>query len=296
MNQYLTRSGGRAQSEMIMRNNHPQHFGHQVYLVVEGESDRKFFENIVDSNVCKIRAVGSKDDVIAFIRRENARTRKVYLGIVDADFDNVLSKKIGVENVLSVDCHDIEMLILKSNPNIRKIYSELGDNSLISKFEKERGQRFLDAVLNAGYLIGCLKLVAQMDKYKLNMKDLPYIDFIDVNLKVNIDVLISRVKEKKLANEIKADFEAVLAKEYELWQMVCGHDVTNIFAICFSDKQAEGLGYGTNKYLKKERIESLLRVIYDETLFANTEMYSKLIEWQKELNVDIFLKRNTIAA
>ena len=53
-NPYIHRTGARAGSAMKMRNEYQIQFGILYYLIVEGESDEHFFENILDCSKCKV--------------------------------------------------------------------------------------------------------------------------------------------------------------------------------------------------------------------------------------------------
>lgn len=286
-NRWMKRDRKRATSEMIMRNTYKQ-FQIKYYLLVEGEKDEKFFSNIIDCKICKIVDMDGKDNVIDFIKEQNQVHRKGYLGVVDADFGFIDSNVETIDNVLTVDVHDIEMLIMKSIPDMRKIYAEYGDVMTISNFEKGGDNSFFEAVINATYEIGCLKYVAKKPQYSINMKDLPYEDFINDKIEVDISVLIKRIKGKHLEVEIQDEYNVVYNKQYDKWQMGCGHDATSIFALCFCDKESGGLGYGKNRHpMAKERIESALRLVYNYNCFMSTSLYEKICEWQEKMRVCI---------
>ena len=61
-NKYLHRTGARAGSAMVIRNGYPKQLGVQYYVVVEGESDEHFFENLLDLSKCKISNLKGKEN------------------------------------------------------------------------------------------------------------------------------------------------------------------------------------------------------------------------------------------
>ena len=292
----MHRTGSRAASAMKMRNEYASHHGIQHYLIVEGESDEHFFENLLDCKKCKVMNLDGKSNVINFIKDQNCRHNKGYLGVVDADFGNIDGNE-EIDNLIYTDTHDMEMLILSSNPNMRRMYSELSENILIQSFEDKHEKTFISAVIAAAYDIGCLKHAVQKRKYNnmINMKELPYIDIVSDSFTVNIDELIRRIKMRFTATEIKQDFENEKASNIEVWQMACGHDVTEILTIAFTSTEYEGLGFGKNKRLTKERIEGILRVIYDINHFLSTKLYKKIVEWEIKNSIQI-IDRVVLAA
>lgn len=292
-NRWMNRNGARASSEMIMRNAYKQ-YNKQYYFIVEGESDEKFFSNIINVTVCKIVNLEGKDNVVAFIREQNRARKKCYIGVVDADFNNITHKEGLIDNLYQIDVHDIEVLILSHLDTYRKIYSEYADMNLIEDAQIRFGKCFIEKVMDAAYQIGIMKLTTIDNKYTdISMKDLPYQDFIDNDFNVNISVLITRIKQRHMETELLEDFEHCISKNHDRLQVCCGHDITNILAIAFSDKRDDGMGYGLNLHLKKERIESTLRSAYDYIKFLGTNIYLEILKWQEEHNIELLILEKT---
>lgn len=273
-NPYIHRTGARAGSAMKMRNEYQIQFGIQYYLIVEGESDEHFFENILDCSKCKVMNLEGKAEVKKFIEDQNSANKKGYLGIVDADFEHIDGYEEQVKNVIITDVHDIEMLMFSSNPNMRRIYSELTENMIINNFEEKHQKSFLDSIIKVAYDIGLLKMVMKRPKYYVNMKDIFYSDIINKEFELDIDTLIERVKKKHhTLYEIKKEMENLREKNFDEFQVCCGHDVTNILAISFTSEQNDGLGYGKRRYVDGKEIERLLRAVYDFEHFLCTKLY-----------------------
>lgn len=295
-NIYIKRKGNRAATAMIMRNQYEQQFGIQYYLIVEGESDENFFENIIDYKKCKVMNLEGKENVKRFISERNRKGEKGYLGIVDADFEHITKYEPKISNILITDLHDIEMMILSTNPNMRRIYSELSENLLIDNYEKNSKREFLGSVIDAAYEIGLLKLVMCKPKYRVNMDNIPY-ELVDDSFNVDMDELIKRsIYRHHSIYEVKAEIDFERKKKHNMYQVCCGHDVTEILCRCFISRENGGLGYGKNERLNKKRIEELLRVIYEFKYFVTTKLYSAILNWEKINGIDILDKSLCIAA
>lgn len=293
-NPYMHRTGARAESAMRIRNEYQKQFGIQYYLIVEGESDESFFENILDCSKCKVVNLKGKENVKEFIEKQNKANKKGYLGIVDADFEHIDGYEKTVNNVILTDVHDIEMMIFSSNPNMRRIYSELTENIIINNFEEKHSKSFIDAIMEVAYEIGLLKMVMKRPQYCIDMKDIFYSDVINKNFEVDIDELIRRVKKRHHSlHEIKKEIESLKEKKFDKYQVCCGHDVTSILAISFVSVENEGLGYGKRKHVTRNCIEELLRVIYNFDCFLNTKLYSAIVEWEKNNSI-VILDKNVL--
>lgn len=290
VNMYMKRKGDRAATAMIMRNKYSSQFGIQYYLIVEGESDEHFFENILDYHNCKVINLDGKPKVKEFIKARNIRGEKGYLGIVDADFEHITKYEPKVDNVLLTDYHDIEMMMISSNPNMRRIYSELSENILIENFEKSSKKVFLDAVLNASYEIGLYKIIMQRPKYNID-SDVPY-ELVNESFEVNMDELIKRtIKRHHSLYDVKKEIDAERKKNHDKYQVCCGHVVAEILCHSFIAQEEGGLGYGKNdSRLNKNRVEELLRAIYDLNHFQSTKLYAEILEWEKKNKICILDK------
>lgn len=126
------------------------------------------------------------------------------------------------------------------------------------------------------------------------MQDLPYYDFIDSDFNVNLEILIDRIKRKYSKEDLLEKYSEVMNKNYDKLQICCGHDVTNIMALAFTDKEHDGWGYGTTKHLTKERIESTLRAMYDYIKFKTTNVYNELLKWQTSRSVNLLCIESTL--
>ena len=299
-NNYMNRQGARQKSFMTMINEYHEVHNIHFFLVVEGESDEKFFKKFLDFNTCGVSNIGENDkgrdnnkaSVLDFIEKQNKQNKKCYLGIIDADFDHVLHKDQIPANVVMTDYHDMEMLILNSRPNMSSIYAELANPILIKEYEKTNNKLFIDSIMNVAYEIGLLKLVCiNKDKYhQLCTKDLNYSDCIDKMFNIDLNELISRVvrsnprkgaTEFEISNQISNEKN----KNHDIYQICCGHDVTKILELCFTSKN--GLGFGNEAAINPSRIESLLRAIYTADAFKKTAMYKSILEWEDKNKVKI---------
>jgi len=296
----MDRQGPRQTSKMIMINEYEREHGIHYFLVVEGDSDEKFFQKFLDSEKCKVSKIGNggkdrennKKKVLEFIKEQNSKRKKCYLGIIDADFDHILQKEETTENIITTDYHDMEMMILYSQPDMRSIYAEIADTVLIKEFENTSGN-FIEAVINIAFEIGILRLacIKRPDRSRPSTKDVDYSDLIHKDFSLDMDKLVTRVVK---GSGGKCQFESDIEKwmdfekkqNHDKYQVCCGHDVTAILVQCFSDDE-HSLGYGCTPSLNKSRIESLLRVAYRSDSFQQTEVYTKILEWQNKNNVTL---------
>ena len=290
-NQYMNRSGKRAAtSEIIMRNTYNQ-YAKQYYLVVEGESDEKFFQTIIDCNVCKVQNLANKESVLGFMKKRHESWMKGVLAIVDADFDHIRGKEQNIPNLLYLDHHDMEITILSSEINKMRLYSEHGNIQEILQFQEKNKQDFLEAVLKIAYQIGCLRLANEIYDHGISMNPdtIPYVDVINKCLQIDMKTLVERIHGRVNVIQLLEEYEDIEKEGYDRWQICVGHDVTQLLSLCFTNG-SEGLGFGrSERPMRKQAIEQTLRNIYDYTNFKNTDVYLGIVKWQNDNNVAILV-------
>ena len=291
-NKSIHRNGKRNKAFLLMINAYADNNKIHYYLIVEGDSDVKFFNKLLNPSVCKAMSISdnsnsNKEEVISFIK--NNQKQKGFIGIVDADFDNIL-KRTDLplpENIIMTDYHDIEMVIIESNPDWIDLYAEVADPVLIEKYEKITSRKFIDSVLDAAYEIGKLRLTCMrkniINRPSTNM--LEFSDCIDELFSVKTEELISRIVKGSngrcvFEQDLKDGIAFEEEQKHDKYQVCCGHDVTKILEYCFRE-ESPNLGYGKTKRLTQTRIESLLRAIYSEENFKKTTMFDKIIKWQE---------------
>ena len=298
-NDYVIRRGQRQKPFLTMINSYPKEHGIHYFLVVEGESDEKFFNKFLNHSVCRAVSIcdkssSNKEEVITFIKEKNRCGQKGFLGVVDADFDHIIGRSDLPlpNNIIMTDFHDIEMVILGSVPDLSGLYAEIADPLLVNEYEAESGS-FIDSVLNVAYEIGILRLacVKRTISKRPSTKDLMFCDCINRSFFIDLDKLIKRVVSGSggkcsFDSELKEEYESEKSHKHDKYQVCCGHDVTELLRFCFTSEDPS-LGYGHTKLLNSSRIESLLRVTYSPDSFSSTDMYKKILDWQEKNKVKI---------
>ena len=305
-NNSITRSGIRNRTFLRMVNSYPAVHGIRYYLVVEGESDKKLFNRFLDRSVCRAITIceesddnsgqnrtrsyvkddggSNKEQIIQFFDDRTQKTPGL-LGIVDADFDNIKGRENLPDNIILTDYHDIEMVILKTQPDLSSLYSEIADLYLVQEYEKST-RIIIDTVIAIAYELGLLRLVCR--KYPKencpSVKDTHFWECIDKSFGIDMDEIINRIIRGSVGKcvyrkDLKDEIASEKAHNYGKYQVCCGHDVTEILAYCFS-ADSNLLKCGNKEYQSRSKIETILRVTYNPDSFKTTNMFKRILEWQ----------------
>ena len=133
-----------------------------TFLLVEGSSDKVFYQRFIDKQQCKIVVVSGKPSskyrVIKILEILDGSNFAGVLGIVDADCDRLNNIVHKSPNLLSTDTHDLETTLIKSQA-LDKVLFEFGSEAKIAKFGRDIRQTLTDA----GIAVGYLRWISQVD-------------------------------------------------------------------------------------------------------------------------------------
>ena len=195
------------------------------------------------------------------------------ISICDADFDHIenLENQRNCFDIYLTDYHDSEVMMLKSD----SLYSFIDEYSKDDYILSLKG-KLLNNVFNASKSLGILRYINFKYNMKLSFKKLNFSQFIKVNLleielnlETLIDILISRSPNFSHSKDEVLDYYYDYSKNgYKNEQINCGHDLTNIIACIFRQKE---ISLEPNMDTKK--IETALRLAYQKDYFKSTELY-----------------------
>ncbi|KPQ39858.1 MAG: Protein of unknown function (DUF4435) [Phormidium sp. OSCR] len=257
-----------------------------VFLLVEGTSDEKVYQNFIDAEKCQLisysqRKPSNKTRIIQILDRLSENSFQGAIAIVDADFDRIQNVNHNNSNIFTTDTHDLETMILDS-PALEKVVFEFGSVEKIEKFSHKKNIRV--AILEGALLIGCLRLISQSYKLNLTFEDITFSKFTDKStLVVDSEKLIKTVKDKSKAFELKSEYLMQLLEEensncYDPWQVCCGHDMVEILSIGLN----KAIGSEKKSDVEPLKIERSLRLAYEIRYFRKTQLYSSIRFWERE--------------
>ena len=199
-----------------------------TFLLVEGSSDKIFYERFIDKVACKLVIISGKPSskvrVIAVLEILDKSSFQGVLAIVDADFDRLETLPYN-PNVLRTDSHDLETMLLNSFA-LDKVIAEFGSEDKIIKFGRDVRTALLEASMSLGYL----RWISQRDGFNLTFNGITFSKFIDEqSLQIDEFKLIQEVKNKSQAFSLQnEDLQQRLtnqkSSDYDPWQVCCGHE------------------------------------------------------------------------
>jgi Protein of unknown function (DUF4435) len=244
-----------------------------TFLLVEGSSDKVFYERFIDKIACQVVIMAGKTRVIAVLDILDRSNFDGVVAIVDADFDRLEDSVYESVNLLRTDTHDLETMLLNSLA-LDKVIAEFGSAEKIAIQLDVR-----TSLVEAGISIGYLRWISQCDGLNLTFSDLKFSKFIDEKtLQINELDLIQEVKNKSQAFSLKTeDLKQRIADEnnkgFNPWQVCCGHDLVEILALGL--RKAIG-----TMSVDVDNLERSLRLAYEEVYFRKTQLWFNIHRWE----------------
>lgn len=257
-----------------------QHKG--AFAIVEGDSDARLYSSLFDADQCMvIGGVGQNSVIEAFEDLQNHATVPGLIGLVDSDFSRVDGILPSPSSMLATDSHDIETMVIAS-PALDKVLIELGSSDKIARFESENNGRLAEILLERVAPLGYLRWASEHYRLGYDFDELKFKNFFDGNsLKIDVRSMVAYVRDRShkptpSGDEVVKMMDFLGSANTDLWQVCCGHDLTEVLRIGFISV----LGSHDRNELEIKEIERSLRLAYHPNYFAKTALYEAIKRWE----------------
>ena len=258
-----------------------------TFLLVEGKSDKIFYEHLVDKLKCQVKIFSDESSqklrVIKVLDILDKSNFDGVIAIVDADFEHLGGLNYNTPNLFLTDTHDLETMIVKS-PALEKVLITFGSEEKLLKLEKN----IRTVLIESGSLIGYLRWVSQCDNLKLTFNGIRFKKFVDTKtMYINESAMIQEIKNKSQAFSLNdVDLQQRLTNKkngnHDLWQVCCGHDLVEILSIGLRN------AIGSNKEVdvearsseRKNTLENFLLNAYEAVYFRETQLCYNILLWE----------------
>ena len=265
-----------------------------TFLLVEGGSDKTFYERFVNKLACELVIVSGKPSsklrVITVLEILEKSSFQGMLAIVDADFDRLENLVYSSPNLLRTDTHDLETMLINS-PAFNKVVAEFGSEEKIAQFNRDVRLALLETAMSVGYLLW----ISQCDRLNLTFDGITFSKFVDEQtLQIDELKLIREVKNKSQAFSLKdEDLQQRLVSQksnnHDPWQVCCGHHLVEILSLGLR----KALGSNKAADVESSSLERNLRLAYEEVYFRDTHLYLNIRTWESK-NKPFKVLRNDI--
>ncbi len=270
------------------------------YLIVEGKKDVKLYSKFIVEEKVKIEPAFGLEKVKKVLEILESRGFERKIGIIDADFRNILGIKENINGLFVTDEHDIEVMMIKTKA-LETIINIYCSKKSINVFEKNIGTSIREKVYSLGKEVGYLKLANKI--YDLGLvfkpqkpdgKQIKYskftcsqtLNFLGKDKLVDTVINYSNNKSENIKDKdiILEKVQEIEKNDYDLLQLINGHDLSN-FIYLLMKKVLKS----KNKMLVDfNSVEDSLILAYELDYFRKTQLYEDIKNWEEKKNTQIF--------
>lgn len=246
-------------------------------LLIEGNSDSRFYRRVIDSNACRPFAAGNRITAEAALRILKAHGQSGVLAVVDADTDHMARRVPADEDLLITHTRDLEGILLSSSA----LKSVLVEFDVDGAFGPDPAATLIEAAVPLGFL----RFVVQQKGWDVRISHVDFPSFVDPkNLKCDLKSLCAHLALLTRTPGITGqDYEKELRKFLSTGcdplHVARGHDVTSILAFAIS--RVAGRRRKSGAMISAEMVESYLRTAYPEGAFRECELFGSIRKWEQ---------------
>lgn len=270
-------------------------------VVVEGETDKKFYKDVFDIDICKIIPMnGVKKVKYVFLKNghsEDSFSKDILdnkaIGLIDRDFQDLFEKSNfyhpeKYHNLFVTETNDLETLVLK-NGGLSLFLSEMCDEHLQEQFKvKNKISDFKIFLINCSNYIGLARCMKNNDnRFNFSLKKINtdrvmcrYFSFEQlITPQIIIDLIFSDSSGNLYDIEFVSKYKKLVDKIDNLfsdrWDLCQGHDTVNIL-LCIQ------FSIGKNSELKTEDdlFQRISNLFFESKFFTKTSLCQTLINWE----------------
>lgn len=257
------------------------------HVLVEGENDELFYSKFLDKNEVQIEICHGKKNVLEAVQIlvGNGTTKK-YIGLVDKDYDFLKENPFESEKLIRTDFHDVETMCISSK-SFEDFSNEYCKPDKVANICSTKSKSLKEHIIELAKPIAGMRILSIKNNYTLKFKpsgketkELDYTKFI---CKDKYDFLgpesLLKTLERyynqglpKSNEELIHELESLDLNEYEILDIVHGHDLANIIVVGLKKSIGKASLYNT----KRDEVERALRLSYSREDFSKTNIYNNL--------------------
>ena len=258
------------------------HDYHELYILIEGESDKTFFTTLMGqlSNI-RFRPVSGWERVHNAVLLAQKESYSTIAGVIDRDYHSLLQDGIEEnEQIFFTDDNDIEMMLFESS-SFEKFLSVCADQSKTKDYATPR-----QPIIEAASQLGALRALSLLNKYYFHFDGFDCKDYVNrSSLESDCPKLIAKVTQRTrskgtpvtVTNEtVMSQIEEFIQK-YDAQDLCNGHDVFDILGIAMTKLYASS---SANQY-NADSLFNYLLMGYTKEEFQKSQLYKSLYNWIK---------------
>jgi hypothetical protein len=201
------------------------------------------------------------------------------LGLVDADFDRLLSKYQKHEGLIWSDTHDFDLDIARTSV-LDRYLSEVADEDKISRLGGP--QALFTKILELLRPLSAMRFANEKHSLGYNLQSLKIYTFFNGSV-IDVAEMVQAVSQGRFSNakdreNLTRMIERYRNTKFDLSQFTSGHDFCAALGIILREK----IGSRHLMQSLRSEVEMHLRLTIDIDHLQETTVYGSITQWQQE--------------
>ena len=246
------------------------------FLVVEGDSDERFFRSRLPENSYIVIADGKRNVETAFsiLDSDHSHSQNLVVGVVDEDYDWLTGHNVVSQNIVKMDPRDLEGLLLRSSA-LSSVLAEFANAGSVEIFRAATGESIRDALVSRAEIFGRIRMASALGP-QVCLKKLKPQRFCDVSTwSYDINAIKSEAVRLGVAPDV-ASLDRLIStlSAPSPWHIVRGHDAIDVLV-----GGLKGV-LGGNASVSDRDVERVLRQALQDSELRSSHFFGSLTAWQ----------------
>lgn len=206
----------------------------RLIFVLEGKSDVRSLERLVDQDECTVIAGYGKDSILGALDKLEIANQDSCVALVDRDFSDLIDEHTP-SNVILTELYDREAdLLLRANL-IDDYISAINVPQRMSDLLKDSGDPNLkSAIVRVAAIVGSVRLYSRSESLGLNLSRLPFGTLLKRPMRLDMHELMEMIVKKTSNCDLSPHrlVECLPTTTVEHLDRICsGHDLISIISV-----------------------------------------------------------------
>jgi hypothetical protein len=249
------------------------------FLLLEGKTDKLRLRRFINEKDCSVVPCFGKKPLMEAIEILYEDGFAGALGLVDADFDRLLSKYQKHEGLIWSDTHDFDLDIARTSV-LDRYLSEVADEEKISMLGGP--QALFTKILELLRPLSAMRFANEKHSLGYNLQSLKIYTFFNGSV-IDVAEMVQAVSQGRFSNakdreNLTRMIERYRNTKFDLSQFTSGHDFCAALGIILREK----IGSRHLMQSLRSEVEMHLRLTVDSDHLQETAVYGSITQWQQE--------------
>jgi hypothetical protein len=261
----------------------------RAVVLLEGPHDCKVLDRHLNEMDCRSIPANGKPSLLRAIELCELQGTPNVVGVLDQDYDHMIGP-LPYANIVYVDAHDMDALVLYSPSVLSRVCAELADQESISiHLSRVRASTVRELAERLSWPVSLLRSISIREDLRLNMRDFPIGEVVDVqaglvDFEKLVRIAVGRSSGHRVADvleltaKLRRESNGRMRGRYE----INGHDAHAVLALVAKRAWSSPARPGA------DLVARLCRAAFSCAQLMVTRLYEALASWGDQRGIAVW--------